>query len=338
MKEIIEIQKIIAPETIEIIKKRHNILRSIGHLQPIGRRALATQLRIGERILRTDVEFLKEQGLVDVTATGMSMTQNGWRLLASMTEYVKELLGLKHIEEQLELRLGIGQVIIVPGDSSKDPLIKEEIGKASAKALQRIVSNGDIVAITGGSTIATIPRNLPKLNKDVLVVPGRGALGEQVEIQANTIVAALASQLGGTYKMLNVPDNISSETIEKLYEDTSIKEAITAIKKANILIHGIGDAVEMAQRRGCDTERIQYLTGKEAVAEAFGYYFERDGKIVYHSNSVGIKFTDLEKIPVIIAIAGGSNKARAIKAVALNHHQHILITDEGAALELMKIC
>lgn len=338
MKDIIAIQKKIAPETIEIIKKRHNILRSIGHLEPIGRRGLAVQLSLGERILRSEVDFLKDQGLIDVNATGMSLTQSGWSLLASMSEYVKELLGLKHIEEQLELKLGIGQVTIVPGDSSKDPLIKQELGRAAAKVLQRMVNNGDILAITGGSTIATIPKHLPKLNKNVMVVPGRGALGEEVEIQANTIVAALASQLGGSYKMLHVPDNLELETMEKLYEDPKIKDAIAAIKKANILIHGVGDAIQMAKRRGCEPESIQHLLDNGAVAEAFGYYFEKEGKIVYHANSVGIRFSDLQKIPVILAIAGGSNKARAIKAVALNHRQHVLITDEGAALELLKLC
>lgn len=338
MKPIIEIQKKIAPETVEIIKKRHNILRSVGHLQPIGRRGLANHMGIGERILRAEVDFLKGQGFLDVNPAGMNLTKEGWELLNQMSDYVKELLDLKYIEEQLENKLRIGQVNIVPGDSKENPLLKKELGKVAAKVLQRLVNDGDTIALTGGTTIATIPDCLPKLAKNVLVVPGRGALGEKVEIQANNIVAALASQLGGTYKMLHAPDNLSPEAMEKFSEDPKIKEVLEAIKQANILIHGIGDAIEMAERRHTSEEHLESLKQQGAVAEAFGYYFDKDGAIVHQANSIGIKLDDLERIPLIIAIAGGKDKAKAIKAIAMNQKQDILITDEGAAVELLKMC
>lgn len=338
MKLIIDIQKKIAPETIELVKKRHNILRSIAHLEPIGRRGLATHIGLGERILRAEVDFLKNQGFIDVNPSGMSLTKSGLELLHQMSDYVKELLDLKIIEEKLEKTLGIAQVHIVPGDSKINTLLKNEIGKVAARVLQKVVNSGDIIAVTGGTTIASIPKNLPKLNKSVLVVPGRGALGEKVEIQANTIVAALASQLGGNYKMLHAPDNLSADAMAKLTEDSKIKEVLEAIKKANILIHGIGDALIMATRRGSSEDTIEHLKNTGAVAEAFGYYFDKDGVIVHQEDSIGIKLGDLEKIPLIIGIAGGKDKAMAIKAVSANNKQDVLITDEGAALELLKLC
>lgn len=338
MKLIIDIQKKIAPETIEIVKKRHNILRSIAHLEPIGRRGLATHIGIGERILRAEVEFLKSQDFIEVNPSGMTLTKLGWDLLHEMSDYVKELLDLTNIEEKLEKKLGIGKVHIVPGDSQENPLLKKEIGKVAAKVLQKIVNDGDIIAVTGGTTMAAIPENLPKLHKNVLVVPGRGALGEKVEIQANTIVAALASQLGGSYKMLHAPDNLSPEAIDKLTEDSKTKEVLDAIKEANILIHGIGDALVMAKRRGSSEENIERLKESGAVAEAFGYYFDKDGSIVHQADSIGIKLADVVNIPLIIGIAGGKDKAKAIKAVSANHKQDILITDEGAAIKLLKLC
>jgi central glycolytic genes regulator len=126
--------------------------------------------------------------------------------------------------------------------------------------------------------------------------------------------------------------------MEKLTEDPKIQEVLQGIRKANILIHGIGDAMEMAKRRGTSEENLRLLEEKEAVAEAFGYYFDKDGKIVHQANSVGLRLQDLEKIPLIIAIAGGKDKAKAIKSIAASKKQHILITDEGAALELLKLC
>ena len=66
----------IAPELISVIEERYNILRHIQYSQPIGRRALAGMLAIGERIIRAQVDFLKTAGLVDFTPLGMMVTKN----------------------------------------------------------------------------------------------------------------------------------------------------------------------------------------------------------------------------------------------------------------------
>ncbi|MDZ5001429.1 sugar-binding transcriptional regulator, partial [Clostridium perfringens] len=52
MQEILSLQKKIVPELVEVLEKRYNILRTIYYNQPIGRRVLANQLDLGERIVR----------------------------------------------------------------------------------------------------------------------------------------------------------------------------------------------------------------------------------------------------------------------------------------------
>ena len=63
MQEILTLQKKIVPELVEVLEKRYNILRTIYYNQPIGRRGLANQLNLGERIVRTEISSLKCQGL-----------------------------------------------------------------------------------------------------------------------------------------------------------------------------------------------------------------------------------------------------------------------------------
>ena len=60
-----------------------------------------------------------------------------------------------------------------------------------------------------------------------------------------------------------------------------------------MIIHGIGEALEMAERRNSDLELIKQLIEKKAVAEAFGYYFNQDGEIVHKVSTVGIQLEDL---------------------------------------------
>ena len=77
---------------------------------------------------------------------------------------------------------------------------------------------------------------------------------------------------------------------------------------------------------------------KEKVqAEAFGYYFDKNGKVVHTSTSVGLTIKDLKNIRTVIAIAGGTNKAPAIQAFLKYHSPTVLITDEGAARKLLEL-
>ena len=60
--------------------------------------------------------------------------------------------------------------------------------------------------------------------------------------------------------------------------DPKIKEMLDVIKNADVVLHGIGTAEEMARRRGLGEEDLQLLRERRAVGEAFGYYFdEQDG-------------------------------------------------------------
>jgi central glycolytic genes regulator len=93
----------------------------------------------------------------------------------------------------------------------------------------------------------------------------------------------------------------------------------------------------MAERRKSKPEVKQKLENQVAVGEAFGYYFNEKGEIVHKVLTIGLQLEDLEQIPNVIAVAGGSSKAKAIKAYMKKAPAStILITDEGAARKLLK--
>jgi central glycolytic genes regulator len=74
-----------------------------------------------------------------------------------------------------------------------------------------------------------------------------------------------------------------------------------------------------------------------AVAEALGYYFNRVGDINSITPTMGLKFNDVKDIKNIIAIAGGKNKAEAIIALKTQNPRMVLITDESAAKEIIRV-
>lgn len=335
----LEIEKRVVPEVLELLDKRYNILTTIYYNQPIGRRMLASHLGIGERIVRSEIGFLKKQGLIDINAEGMTVNYDGKKILEALKEFVHDLRGLSEMEEYLKEKLKLRKVIVVPGDIDENELTLEELGKTAANFIKSILKDKNIIALTGGKSIKKMVDNMPKTNeyKDILIIPARGGIGRNVEIQANTLVARLAERLSADYKMLQLIDNVDYAEIFAILNEESIKEVVENIHKANILIYGIGKAEDMAKKRGLKDEAIDDLRQKKAVGEAFGCYFNINGEVIFSTPTAGIKGEDTKKIENIIAISGGRSKAKAILGVQRFNSNNILITDEGAAKEIINI-
>lgn len=346
MEKELEFLHQLTPEIGEMIYLRYKILSNISFLQPIGRRTLAGKLKIKERKLRNELEVLSEKQFVQISSNGMFLTKRGEDMVSRGRDVIRALSGLSELEKGLKTMLKLKEVVIVPGDSNQDEVIKQEIGGAASKLFRKLIETdinnrlndeGMVVAVTGGSTLAAMAEMLPSnLNKgQITVVPARGGLGEEVEHQANTVSALIAKRLNCSYRMLHVPDQLSSDSVKSLLAEPNIQEIIKLIKQSNILIHGIGRAEVMAMRRGINKEDLEFLEKEGAIGEAFGFYLNKKGEVVEKVNTVGLTLDDLDKIPTVVAVAGGSDKAEAILAMIETEHDDILVTDEGAARKII---
>ena len=339
MHDVLKLQQRIVPELLELLDKRYSVLKTIYYNQPIGRRILANKLNIGERIVRTEINFLKAQDLIEINAAGMTITSEGEMIIDKLKEYIHELKGLYEIENRIKESLMLKEVIVVPGNVEEDETVMNELGKVAASYLKSMLKDNSIIALTGGYTIKEVVDNVSKTSnfKDVLVVPARGGIGKNVETQANTLAAVLAKKVNGSYKMLHVPDNLSDLARNTILNERDIKDILETIENADFLLYGIGRADEMARRRGLTEEEINEIIALGAVGEAFGYYFSRNGEVVYNTQAIGVKNENLVNKKAIMAVSGGKNKAEAIMAVQNNHPQSILITDESAAREIINM-
>lgn len=337
MDKIIALQKKIAPEMGPIILCRYLVLRSVYHLQPIGRRALAEHLRDQERKVRNEVEFLREHEWVTMGSQGMQVTPAGEALLEELEEYTRQLQGLSFLEEKIASLYGLHKVIVVTGDSDEDEAVKKEVARVAATYLKNRLMSGSILAVTGGTTLAEVATAIRHTDRrlEVTVVPARGGLGEEMEIQANTIAAAIAKGLGASYRLLHVPDALGPETLHSILGEPKIREVLDLLHRADIVLHGIGVAKEMAQRRGMSPQEVADIVEKGAAGEAFGYYFDTQGRVVHSTSSVGLQLEELPQMGEVIAVGGGQSKAPAAAAVLACRMQDVFVTDEGLARELV---
>ncbi|WP_043930310.1 sugar-binding transcriptional regulator [Bacillus sp. EB01] len=334
MQSFLDIQKRLLPDLLEVMQERYVILRYIGYMQPVGRRSLAVSLGYTERVLRAQVEFLKDQNLITAGVAGMYLTQEGRNLLEDLEGLMRELKGIDVMEMELKHRLGIRNAIIVPGDSDTSPLVKTEIGRATAICMKKLLNGKNIIAVTGGSTMSAVAEELgPDLSsEEIMFVPARGGIGEDVQNQANTITAIMAAKTNGRHRVFYVPDQVSLDIYESFIKEPIVHEVLGLIKSARMVLHGIGDAKTMAERRKTQAADMEKILSNKAVAEAFGYYFNEQGEIVHKVLTIGLQLDDLINVPDVLAVAGGSSKAKAIRSYMKRApRQTILVTDEGAA-------
>jgi central glycolytic genes regulator len=338
MNSLIEVQKKLLPDLLQVMQKRYQILQYIRLMQPIGRRSLATSLGLSERILRSEVKFLKDQNLIEIHISGMNLTKDGSSLLKILEEMMKDVLGLTLLENKLMERFNLTKVIVVSGDSDQSPWVKKEMGRACVTCIKERLNGKNIVAVTGGTTLAAVAEMMTpdSKNRDILFVPARGGLGETVENQANTICAKMAERASGNYRLLHVPDQLSKDAYQSIIAEPHIKELLEMMKSPSMVVHGIGDAKTMAERRRTSEQDFNKIEKGNAVGEAFGYYFDQEGKIIHKVQTVGIQIDDIAEMSNVMAVAGGTSKAKAIKAYLKQSLDSVLITDEGAANELIR--
>ncbi len=333
---LIDIQKSIVPDVLSHMLKRLNILTCIETEQPIGRRTLAKNLGMTERVLRREVEDLLELNLIKVDSKGIFISEIGRQTLKDVEPFLTLIESRNDLAIQLKEKYSLKDIFVVRGDADQSALVKEELTRLMAEELNTKLFKGAIVSVAGGSTMASVSKFLRPKHEDLLFVAARGGLGEDVAFQANSIVSLLAEATSGEHRVLYAPDSISKASLESLKKEPKVKEIIDLNNRSSIVIHGIGDALQMARRRNVSQEVMTKLDTENAVGEVFGFYFDAEGNIVHKVKTIGLQLEDLENKESIYAVAGGDGKKEAVKAyLKLAPENTILFIDEAVAEHLL---
>ena len=328
--------ELLFPDALKIFRQRYLILEQISLHAPVGRRNVAIRLGLSERNIRTETEYLRKLGLIEIHNYGMVLTEKGESVVKDAAQIVDRLFNASQAEVKLAEKLEIDRTIIVAGDSDLQGRVYDLAGEELNSALNLLLPLSDcIVTVMGGKTIAKVAKKLtPSLseNRKIKFVPGRGALGGRVNTESNAIVQEMARATGGSYESLFLPEQVPKDAYRSLLHDPEISEVLQDISRSDVVIHGIGLADEMARRRGYDPLALAKLRENKAVTECFGCFFDDEGHVVERIRQVGLQFETLTNVPHIIAVAMGARKAEAIQAYMRNApHQTWLITDEAAS-------
>lgn len=333
------IQKVL-PDAYETLLRRYRILDVIKKEQPIGRRMLAEKVRLTERVVRKEVDILKINKLISTSSAGMSLTMDGEETIFQLDDLLEREAYYYELGQKLASYLDVKACEVIPGNLDTDPSVLNKMAKRTIEVMNRLLNQDEqIIAVMGGTTLFEVADEMDEdlgNNRELLFVPARGGLGDHTMIEANVIAQRMAQKTGGQFHGLYAPEHVNQQIYGELLKEPEIKNTLDLVESASLILYSIGNPIEMAKRRGLDESTLTLLEEKEAVAEAFGEFINKDGEVVYKLSNIGLQSSALKKIEHILTVAGGQSKAVAIEAYLKTAPSHTwLITDEAATSEIL---
>jgi len=155
----------------------------------------------------------------------------------------------------------------------------------------------------------------------------------------------LANNLGGRFNHLHAPLIVgNAEVRQALLEEQSIRETLQMARKADVAVVGIGSvepSLSSLIRAGyIDEKELGAIRQSGAVGDICARQFDIRGEILdieLNQRVVGIDCASLKEIKCVAGVAGGMLKAPAILGALHGKLVNVLVTDDEAAKEVLRI-
>jgi len=247
------------------------------------------------------------------------------------------------VELAVAQHFGLRQVWIAPS-STDAAQAHRSLGRVAADALCAALQPGTTVAVALSETVAAIaPQVRAEHARDALFVPATGIrLPPHGVTQPEDVAQELAKAFGGRSRAMPAPLLTSSEASARLLrEEPVIAATLRLARGAAVAVFGVGGT-----RRGTGmlmdgilTEAtVASLVAAGAVGNVLAGFFDADGCSVTTDLSrriIGLSTQQLLAIPVRLAIAGGRDKAPAVRGALHAGYANVLVTDDQTARALL---
>ncbi|HSS93965.1 MAG TPA: sugar-binding transcriptional regulator [Candidatus Dormibacteraeota bacterium] len=250
-----------------------------------------------------------------------------------------------HGDLALELAQGFGlkRAIVVAGDSG--PGSVQAVARAAADYVNSQLFNGMRLGLSWGRMLSAAIHLLPPgtvSDLDIsLLHGGVGSAGAGIQgVELARHIASLHPNSHVHY--LHAPVLVDSPDIkDAMLRDGSIRAALESAASRDLALVGIGTLDESAPliRFGhiSPLDRRRLLSAG-AVGDICTRFFNADGEPVHvlDDRLVAIKWDELKHIPLVIAMAAGTDKRDAILGGLRAGCINVLVTDESTARAVLK--
>ncbi|MCC7370230.1 MAG: hypothetical protein IT306_17530 [Chloroflexi bacterium] len=264
------------------------------------------------------------------------------------------------LERQLEVALGLREAVVVSGgDDDSGAQASGALADAASDYLVRMLHPGDVLGVSGGATVARIAQVLPhgRVCGSSIVQLGAALAyrGGRPTHSSAEVALHVAQKLGSAERLvlIPIPSLLDTETIrDALLRDTGVQRAMAHLATCTVALVGIGALDPQAGRTDdgaghgprpelpVTSDEFAELRRAGAVGEICARFFDIDGRPCVTSldrRMVALDLPRLRDVPLVIGVARGRQKARAILGAVRGGYVKTLVTDEVTALEVLTL-
>ncbi len=268
----------------------------------------------------------------------------------SLDEYVE-------MEKRLEEELGLEEAIVIPTEDDLHMLL-DQLGKAAADYLDRVIKPQSHVGIAWGRTLGYMAAHLKRPRQNFrgsivqfaggapIDVDGSGVVDEINKYwkkQSGEITRVMADVLGGTPYLLHTPLFMESpEAMTILRKEPSVARVFNQMEKCDLMmvsLGGVGENLTPFREHMLGRDKLEYLKAHGAVGNISFRYFNIYGESIpapFDDHVMSPELSVMRKIPKRICVAGGEEKIYAILGGIRGEIVNVLITDYGTAQAVLE--
>lgn len=249
------------------------------------------------------------------------------------------------LEQELRERYALREVKVLQNPGYSVEQMYEGMGRLAAAYLGGVVRNDMILGVSYGRSIESTIRNMnPRERVAMTVVQIIGALGSKNPlIEGANHTRELAHKYGAAYRYLYAPLMVESpEAREIILQEPLVQEVLAMGRQADAVLIGIGTPASNSFEHIWSGYMSRHDLAKMKAAGAVGHmcaeFFGKDGHILdvpFNHRTISIGLSTLTEIELVIAVAGGTEKANAILGALRGGYVDVLITEEEAARRVL---
>ncbi|MBC7251097.1 MAG: sugar-binding transcriptional regulator [Anaerolineae bacterium] len=251
------------------------------------------------------------------------------------------------LERELTERFRLRHARVLAGQGRPYPEILRGLGVLAARYLESVLQESSILGISWGTAVhSTVQALRPERKLPITVVQMIGAVGTgDPLIDGPDLARLLANIYGGEYRYLHAPVLVEDLSVrEALLQEPRIRETLSLACQADVALVGIGSTVPEVSsllRAGyLEREALIQLRAQGAVGDVCARHYDAWGRLLeieFNQRIVGIELEALHSIEQVIGVAGGEAKAEAILGALRGGHVNVLVTDDAAAREVLRL-
>jgi DNA-binding transcriptional regulator LsrR (DeoR family) len=255
-----------------------------------------------------------------------------------------EIANCLQLEQQLCRAYGLGFCEVAP-NVDDDPLPLRSLGVLGARYLRLICEKGEdaVIGIGHGRTLAACVEHLPRIDAPRLkFVSLLGGFTRRFAANPFDVINRIVERTSAEAYVLPVPFALNSaEDRAVLMAQRGIADVFALARSATLRFAGIGivdgHAASLATSGMIEPAEFDEVARAGGCGEILGHFFDERGRPVETELSPRIAALDLDDLRSgkLVAVAGGTAKPDAIRAVLSSGLLHGLLIDERTATALL---